>query len=189
MPTGHAWIEKPPRSSSRMNSTHALDSVRPSQEAQTPGDQPMTIRSGGRPRNGRARRRTRTTQTRTQPRASPSTPSLRPADAAAVAVAAWAAACVGLLKFLVFALVLGGVVLALGLTALRPVVIGGGRDHRPRTTRRPCRLPFVAGHGAKRTSATALDRRRSRPIHTRSSSSSRRATRRGRSRPVSSPRA
>ena len=76
MPTGHVWIEKPPRSSSRMSSTHALDSVRPSQEAQTPrrsaDDDPLRRTPPERSRRGGAPVRPRRICNRER---SPSTPS------------------------------------------------------------------------------------------------------------------
>ena len=73
-----------------------------------PGDQPMTIRSGGRPRDGRAAQAHPYDPDAYATESVPEYSEPCPADAAGVAVAAWAAASSGFLKFLVFALVLGG---------------------------------------------------------------------------------
>ena len=80
----------------------------------------MTIRSGGRPRDRRAPRPPHTIPTHTRPTRSPSSrePIPRPARRRRVG----GGGLVGFLKFLVFALVLAAIVLAVALTALRPAV-------------------------------------------------------------------
>ena len=53
-PTGRASIERRPPSSSRMSSTHGPGCDRPCRDPRPHGEPRMTIRSGGRPRDGRA---------------------------------------------------------------------------------------------------------------------------------------
>ncbi len=101
----------------------------------------MTIRSGGRPRDGRA------TQARPYDQDAYATETIpefsEPVQRGRGGRGGGAGGgLAGLLKFLVFALVLAAVVLAVGLTALRPVVTGaimGIAEDNPAALR----LPFV----------------------------------------------
>jgi UPF0755 protein len=83
----------------------------------------MTIRSGGRPRDGRAAKAhpydPDAYATETVPEYSEPAPGGRGGGGRGVG-----GGLIGFLKFLVFALVLAGVVLAVALTALRPIVSG-----------------------------------------------------------------
>ena len=122
----------------------------------------MTIRSGGRPRDGRAPASPAVRPRRLRDRdRSPS--SREPSRAVATVgggrgrAAAWS----GLLKFLVFALVLAAIVLAVALTALRPIVTGailGVAEDNPAALQLPFVKDIVRRESGPRSDAAGLDR-------------------------------
>src|SRR3954470_16047886 len=140
----------------------------------------MTIRSGGRPRDTRAQ------QARPYDPDAYATDSIpefsEPVPGPRGGGGRGGHGIVGFLKFLVFALVLAGVVLAVALTALRPVVastVMSIAEDNPAALK----VPFVEGI-VRENLGTALTAP-ARQMPPRSSSWSRRATRREASRPGS----
>jgi len=103
----------------------------------------MTIRSGGRPRDGRATQAPPVRSGRLRDRDRARVLGAGPAWTRRFAGEGSGGGLSGFLKFLIFALVLAAVVLAVALTALRPMVSGGAIMGIAEDNPAALRVPFV----------------------------------------------